>query len=171
MLTFIISGLWHGANWTFLIWGWLHGIYYVANIYLSNTFKSFAKPDRPSSSLAALSTFIQTGITFLLTTLAWIFFRADNITIAIEYITRIFTRSFFYRNIFAFDSSSHVTQVDNHLWSIFLLLSLEWLQRNKAHPLQFTKMPIAGRWLVYLLITLFIIDSLAQPQTFIYFQF
>ncbi len=88
-LTFLVSGLWHGANWTFVIWGALHGIY----IILENYFKLYVKKDETISTLNRL---IRVFIVFVLATFAWIFFRADHISHAFYVIQNLFDFSSFY---------------------------------------------------------------------------
>ncbi|MBR5496598.1 MAG: MBOAT family protein [Clostridia bacterium] len=90
MIIFLTSGLWHGANWTYIAWGGLHGAYQIIGditkpIKNKLTAKLNVKTDATSYKL------VQMLITFVLTCLAWVFFRADTITIAVDYIARIFT--------------------------------------------------------------------------------
>lgn len=84
LIVFIISGLWHGANWTFLTWGFLHGLYLIAGILLKKInffeFKGFLKQ---------IETGVQVLIVFHLTLLSWIFFRADSISTAFNIINHI----------------------------------------------------------------------------------
>lgn len=91
MITFLVSGLWHGAEWTYVIWGGIHGLYQVIGDLLAPVKKKMnerfeVKTDCASYKLG------QMIITFLLTTFAWIFFRADNLAQALLYIERIVTR-------------------------------------------------------------------------------
>jgi D-alanyl-lipoteichoic acid acyltransferase DltB (MBOAT superfamily) len=72
MITFVISGLWHGANWTFVAWGFLHGLYLVIAQATAPFMPRFAR-------LPRLQTFLKTVVTFALVTFAWIFFRANNL--------------------------------------------------------------------------------------------
>lgn len=91
MITFLVSGLWHGANWTYIVWGGMHGMYQIAGDLLSPLKKRInelcnVKTDCVSYKLG------QMAVTFTLTTAAWIFFRADSMSQALLYIERIFTR-------------------------------------------------------------------------------
>lgn len=97
-LTFLVSGLWHGANWTFILWGALHGIYIV----MENLFKLTVKKDEKISIFNRL---IRILIVFFLVNFAWIFFRANNVTEAFYIIATILkdyndifldTKTFFY---------------------------------------------------------------------------
>ncbi|MCD7775480.1 MAG: MBOAT family protein, partial [Clostridiales bacterium] len=91
MIVFLVSGLWHGANWTYVVWGGLHGFYQIVG--------SITKPvkEKCASKLkirtdATSYKLMKMAVTFGLTCFAWIFFAADNMTIAVEYIARIFTK-------------------------------------------------------------------------------
>ena len=88
-LTFLVSGLWHGANWTFVIWGALHGIY----IILENYFKLYVRKDE---TISILNRLIRVFIVFVLATFAWIFFRADHVSHAFYVIQNLFDFSSFY---------------------------------------------------------------------------
>ena len=85
-LTFLVSGLWHGANWTFVIWGALHGIYIVTE----NFFKLQVKKD---TNISIINIFLRILIVFLLVDFAWIFFRANNVTEAFYVVKNIFNFS------------------------------------------------------------------------------
>jgi hypothetical protein len=76
MATFLVSGLWHGANWTFVVWGGLHGAYQVLEILF--------RPARHKAWRGA--------VTFALVTFAWIFFKAESLHAAAGFIGRLFTR-------------------------------------------------------------------------------
>lgn len=81
LIVFLVSGLWHGANWTFIVWGGLHGIFYL----LFRQFKSMSKK---------LPKFINIFITFQITSICWVFFRANNIVEGIEILQTIFNNPF-----------------------------------------------------------------------------
>lgn len=84
MITFLVSGLWHGANWTFVIWGGLHGVYQV----IGNMWRKFIhKPEYKST----LSQLVSMAFCFVLVAFAWIFFRANNVSDAFTIVSKIFT--------------------------------------------------------------------------------
>lgn len=91
MVTFGVSGLWHGANWTYVFWGFLHGIYQVVGD-ITKPFrqslwkKANAKTESFSFKLA------QVVGTFVLVDIAWIFFKANSLGIAVDYCKRMFTK-------------------------------------------------------------------------------
>ena len=90
MIVFLTSGLWHGANWTYVVWGGLHGLYQVIGD-VTKPLKDKITDKLNVRTQATSYKMVKMMITFALTCLAWVFFRADNITVAIEYIARIFT--------------------------------------------------------------------------------
>ncbi|MCG7859047.1 MBOAT family protein, partial [Flavihumibacter sediminis] len=93
-IIFLVSGFWHGANWTFIFWGFLHAIYYIP-LLLSNNNRSNLEIVAKSRILPSFKEVTQIIGTFALVCFAWIFFRANNIQHAFEYIYGIFNRSFF----------------------------------------------------------------------------
>lgn len=94
MVTFLVSGLWHGAEWSFVIWGGLHGIYQIIGDLLLPVRKKVAEVFEVKTDCISYK-LLQMFVTFLLTTFAWIFFRADTFGQAVTYIQRIFTRANF----------------------------------------------------------------------------
>ena len=93
-IIFIISGFWHGANLTFIAWGLLHALYFIPLMLMRGNRNNTGKIAE-GRYLPSLKEFLQILITFSITVLAWIFFRADNITHALDYIFRLFTNPFY----------------------------------------------------------------------------
>ena len=164
-----ISGLWHGANWTFVCWGLFHAsILAIYNLLGVNTkYKNIVANGHffPSVKEAA-----QMGLTFFLVTIGLIIFRSENISQAIDYLSSMFTHKFF---DFSMLHGVAYTCLG------FVLLAAEWIQRDKQHALQFPNTRIFKliwiRWAIYLLIINLIIFTTyslnGKSQTFIYFQF
>ena len=91
MITMGISGLWHGANWTYVAWGLLHGAYQVVGDATGSVRKKlYAKCQVKTESFSFK--LAQTVFTFVLVDIAWIFFRAGSLGIALDYCIRLFTR-------------------------------------------------------------------------------
>ena len=160
-----ISGLWHGANWTFVCWGIFHatllGIY---NLFGINTkYKNVVAYGR---YLPSMKEALQMALTFFLAVIGWIIFRAETMTQAVEYLTAMVTNKFF-------DAS--MLQGKEYLGFGLAILVVEWLQRDKQHALQFTNIrPFRYRlvrWSVYYIILLIMVKYAGASQTFIYFQF
>ena len=168
---FVVSGFWHGANWTFMFWGFLNALYFLPLLLLKQNRQNTGNIAE-GRLLPNLRELIQMGITFALTLLAWIFFRAESITVAFEMIFKIFTD--FHISILELRSvANSYTVTMTHLFFIALFFAIEWLQRNQEHALHFenTRLPVAARWAFYyvLIFSLFFVKG--SQQDFIYFQF
>lgn len=163
-IIFIVSGFWHGANWTFIAWGALNAIYFLPlllrkknRVYLGaiNTKYSFPSLKEGGSIL----------ITFVLTVLAWVFFRAENIGHALTYIAEIFSMSLF-------------TTPELLPWEIIslivLFMSIEWFGRDGLYALDglnTIKSSFIKVVLSFILIIVTILFMSNTEQEFIYFQF
>lgn len=93
-LIFLVSGFWHGANWTFIIWGCLNALYIMPSI-IFNTNRNNLEIVAKGKQFPTFIEISQILFTFCLTTFAWIFFRADNVTATLKYIRKIFFKSLF----------------------------------------------------------------------------
>jgi D-alanyl-lipoteichoic acid acyltransferase DltB (MBOAT superfamily) len=176
MLVFLISGLWHGAAWNFVIWGLIHGIFQLADIYSKKTrqfigIKINLKKD--SEDIYAFKVIW----TFLLTCFAWLFFRAASLSDAII----LLKNATVYNPWKLFDGSLYRLGLDAHdfifaIISIILLLIVWILQRKRSLRDVLLQQHIITRWCVYILLILFIIifgyyGSQYETSQFIYFQF
>ncbi len=154
-IIFIVSGFWHGANWTFIAWGALHGLLFVP-LYALGINRNFTTDVVAQNTwLPNPKELIQMGITFVMVTLAWIFFRAESIGHAIDYIAHMSISNPMYKT---------------ELMYPVLLLGLEWTMR-KNERLPFAQLPT---YLTLLLLSLLIIFLRYQDEgnvEFIYFQF
>ncbi|KAB1071276.1 MBOAT family protein [Tamlana haliotis] len=160
-IIFIVSGFWHGANWTFIVWGALNAIYFMPLMLLDK--------NRVNTNVVAegkmffnFKEFTQILTTFTLTILAWIFFRADSLTHAFSYISNIFNKS-----ILQFPT----VDIKPFLY-VFILIFVEWIQREKQHGLELNHVKLTPvRWTIYTIVFCLILIFGAQSQSFIYFQF
>ncbi len=164
IITFVVSGLWHGANWTFLIWGLLHGLYYVA-LMLCGWQKRYRDDPATGRLLPSVRELLSMGTTFCLVCFAWIFFRAESLSEAFDYIGK------FASGPFMSDTYWHGQHVGPVLMSGALIL-IEWFQRHKQHALDIRGLPVVVRWGMYLSATLIvlILGNFGEID-FIYFQF
>ncbi len=162
-IIFLLSGFWHGANWTFIVWGFLNALYIMPSI-IFNTNRNNLEIVAKGNYIPNLKDMFSIGVTFSLTVFAWIFFRADDLTHAFTYISNIFTDS-----IFSIPISLPKMQL--RLLVIFLLI--EWYGREQEYAI--AKLGLKWfrplRWLLYLLLfaSLFIYST--ESHEFIYFQF
>ncbi len=165
-IIFVVSGFWHGANWTFIAWGTINAIYFLPLMLLNKNRKN-TDCVAEGKLLPSIKEVFQMGITFTLTIIAWIFFRADNIGHAFSYIKHIF----YGFNIALGQPLLYITTTTTSF--IIILVLAEWLQRDKQHALELdnTKLPRVIRHIIYYSIILIIFAYTGQPQEFIYFQF
>ncbi|MCP4290300.1 MAG: MBOAT family protein [bacterium] len=163
VITFTVSGLWHGANWTFVIWGLLNGLAYVPLMLLDKN-KDSQGTVAENRIFPSVNEIIKMGGTFSFTLLAWVFFRATDVSHALFIIERLFTTSWM--------GPLNSGLVPLHVAYGLILLMCEWPQRTKQHALQITHLPRPVRWLLYstLLVVLFVFGFWGET-TFIYFQF
>ena len=162
-IIFIVSGFWHGANWTFIVWGALNAIYFLPLLLLKRNRKNV--DDFASESIfPSLKVLFQILLTFGLTVFAWIFFRAENLTHAISYIQGMANLS-----LFGFP--------EIHPLYLFILLVLfiviEWSGKTSEYAIEeFARTkPVFVRWAFYYAIILCMLVYGIEDQEFIYFQF
>lgn len=166
-IIFIVSGFWHGANWTFIVWGALNAIYFLP-LLLTNNNRNNLETVAQGKLLPNLKEVSFMLLTFGLTVFAWIFFRAENIGHAISYISEILSTSLFSRPKFAGMGKALTTII---LVAIFVLV--EWKGREGQYAISHLgikwKRPI--RYAMYYAIVIAIFWFGGKEQQFIYFQF
>jgi D-alanyl-lipoteichoic acid acyltransferase DltB (MBOAT superfamily) len=168
-IVFGVSGLWHGANWTFVVWGLYHGTLIVLYklLHVNTKDKDILAAGRRLPSLKELSRVV---VTFGLAVVGWVIFRAENISQAWDFVSRMF--------LTAFDDFHPRLGSISTFMAILLLIVVEYLQRDKVHVLQFSSgnrlfRYAVSRWTVYLamLVAIFYFYFNTVSQEFIYFQF
>ena len=167
-LIFLVSGFWHGANWTFIAWGALNALYFLPLLLFNRNRKNLEVVAK-GKFLPNWRDLMAIGMTFFLTTLAWVFFRAKNIAHAFEYLSGIFSTSLFTFPDYPGRSKSALT-----LLLILILCLVEWLGREHQHALENLRryQPRFVRWLIYCAIIFMIGMFMQTTETpFIYFQF
>ncbi len=166
-IIFIVSGFWHGANWTFVVWGGLNAIYFLP-LLLRNKNRVHTGTVAAGKYFPSLRESLGMLSTFGLTVLAWIFFRAENMPHAINYLATLFSKSLF--TIPYFSGGKHAVK---SLLLILLFLMIEWLGRTGKYAIE--NLPgrwnRSVRWIFYYLIALSIFWFGGEQQAFIYFQF
>ncbi len=162
-----VSGLWHGANWTFVCWGLYHGtllaIYNILGIKTKHEHEVAHGRVLPS-----WRELLQVLLTFFLAVVGWIIFRAETMSQAVSYLWHMLSSPL---------SGANEIAIDNGLlWGCLALMVAEWAQRTKQHALQFTPGGLVSRYAllryaIYLIIFVLIVRFTGTIQTFIYFQF
>lgn len=166
-IIFIVSGFWHGANWTFIVWGALNAMYMLPLMLTHN--------NRVNMEIVAKNIFLPSFkdvllilITFSLTVFAWIFFRAETVNHALNYIANIFNNSIF-ENV----QYDDLTRFFVTVFFIVLLLLVEWLARDSNFGIANIDRVKSKfwRWCIYCILTVIIFTFSGNTQEFIYFQF
>lgn len=162
-IIFIVSGFWHGANWTFIVWGALNAVYFLP-LLLARKNRTNISTVASGKLFPTIKEFSQIVSTFGLTVIAWIFFRAESMGHAWNYLRGIFDSSLFtFPDVFPI----HV------IFVVLIGIVTEWLNREKRHGLELdsSKLPLYLRWCIYLLLSFSIAFFVGKENTFIYFQF
>ena len=166
-IVFLVSGLWHGANWTFVIWGALHGLYMmVAKVTqpLRDKINTITGLSKIPSFLGAL----QIITTFILATFAWIFFRAQSLNDAMFIVENIFRIETFQNlNLFKFPVDMYIS-----ILLVFLLIAVEILEERLKISEALKVSPVLVRWSVYVAsLIIMVVLGVWKSADFIYFQF
>ena len=166
-IIFLVSGFWHGANWTFIVWGGLNALYFLPLLLLKRNRTNLGVVAE-GRSLPTLRELYGMASTFLLTVLAWVFFRSNSIASALEYLAKIGSKSLFMMP--KYDGFAMSFKV---LILLFLMLALEWRNRTRRHALERNPSLNYNPWdlLLYVAIICLIYFFNTSSQTFIYFQF
>jgi alginate O-acetyltransferase complex protein AlgI len=166
-IIFLVSGFWHGANWTFIVWGLLNALYIMPSIIL-NTHRNNLDIVAKGKYLPTIRDFFAIGITFSLTVFAWIFFRAANVTHAFSYISEIFSSS-----LFTIPYFPGIGLTPPILFITVLFVIIEWLGREQQYAIAHlgAKWYKPIRWAMYYSIILAIHYFEGSEQQFVYFQF
>lgn len=170
LIVFFLSGLWHGANWTFVIWGLYNGII-IALLTLLNLNHKRSAIISEKRFFPPLKEFGQILITFVLVVIGWIFFRAEDMTQAIDYIARLCDSSLVSMPNFR-DLGLSLIKLTYTLFFIVLLQLIDWIQRKQDFGLEISNVkyrPI--RWSIYIIFLLIFSVFAGGQETFIYFQF
>ena len=166
-IIFLLSGFWHGANWTFIAWGAYHAVLFLPLI-LTGKNRKYTNQIAKGRILPTLKETGQMLLTFFLAVMGWIIFRAENIRQAWDFICGICDKSLF-----------TIPLLINRYFYIpllaclLLMIIIEWINRNRSHSLDLSSInPQIIKYLIYFaLITLIILFTPPTPSPFIYFQF
>ncbi|MFO7669632.1 MAG: MBOAT family O-acyltransferase [Bacteroidales bacterium] len=166
-ITFLVSGLWHGAEWTFVIWGAIHGLYLVIAI-ITDKFRENVNHAIGLTSLPGLYKLVQVLITFVLVYFSWIFFRASNLNEAILVL----------KNHFVFDQNAVINlfriPADFYIAfvSIVVLLVLDFSEERFSLSLRLRKLPLVAKiTLLVLFVSAILLFGVWNEADFLYFQF
>ncbi|KAA6347777.1 Peptidoglycan O-acetyltransferase [termite gut metagenome] len=165
MVIFLVSGLWHGGNWTFIIWGAYHALLFLPLLLFGKN-RKYTDTVAAGHLLPSFKEIVQMLLTFFLVVIGWIIFRAENIGQAWDYLCQMFSSS-----LLTLPNHERKTTLIALIYSI-MLLTVEWLQKDKQHALFINdiKNKIV-RWCIYCSLVIVIILFAGKVESFIYFQF
>ena len=179
-IVFLVSGIWHGASWTFVIWGAIHGFYLIfANLTVN--FRNKIVELIGINKLPFLYKIIQISIIFCLTSFAWIFFRASKIQEATyiagnlfsgidEQLQQLGNKEFIEKNIFL---GKGITKFAMVAFSIMVMEIVHLQQRGRSLRNTLNQRPLLIRWVLYygIILAILFLGMYDEPAQFIYFQF
>ena len=156
-IIFLVSGFWHGANWTFIIWGLFHSILFLPSFIFKTNRKYTSSIIAENTLLPSLKEFFQVGTTFILVLIGWVFFRSETIIDSIGFITKML-----------FDLNIPNIYRSGILYVIIIFILDFFIRKNESSPFSFNYL----RWIMYFLITFSIISKFGNSNSeFIYFTF
>ncbi len=166
-IIFLVSGFWHGANWTFLAWGFVNACYFLPLMLLQLNRKNVGVIAAEGRIFPSVKEFFQITLTFLITVFAWVFFRSENMNMAFDILEKLFSVSLFQVPIYDKRFASVIL-----FFILGLFVMIEWSGREReyaiAHIFRYNTLL---RWVSYHVIILSIVASTGKAQPFIYFQF
>ncbi len=159
-IIFLVSGFWHGANWTFIVWGAIHAFLFLPLLLANKNRNSLADEGYKYKDIPKIL------FTFILVSLAWVFFRADNLHEAVQYIAGMFNPKDISFHFF-FKNAKYLLLTIISFVSVLFLISIEWsnLKRGNSEVL------LSKKIVFVLLLMLFFMGAYKNQLSFIYFQF
>lgn len=161
-IIFIVSGFWHGANWTYIAWGFINALYFLP-LLLSKSNRNNMDAIQLKFNFDSLKVVISILSTFLLTCIAWVFFRARTITDAVLYLKRIISDGTFKIQFLPNDRSNYEL-----ILMIGLFVLVEWNNRNKIEPISGKRNQLK---LALAIAAIMALGTFSDYKEFIYFQF
>ena len=160
---FLLSGFWHGANWTFIAWGTYHAVLFLPLILLGMN-RKYTNQVAEGRWLPTWKEAGQIMLTFMLAVIGWIIFRATSISEAWSIMKGICDMSLFTMPMV-------IVGVKRTLLFIIVMFIVEWIDRDKEHALSLSGLPQWARFIVLYGLILIMLEFMGHSQSFIYFQF
>ncbi|MEO6176129.1 MAG: MBOAT family O-acyltransferase [Flavobacterium circumlabens] len=161
-IIFVVSGFWHGANWTYVVWGFINAVYFLP-LLLSNSNRNNMDAIQLRFNFDSVKVVLSILYTFFLTCIAWVFFRAKSITDAVLYLKRIITNR---------DFSFQYLDNERYSYELLLMIGLfvlvEWNNRNKIEPLSGKRSMLR---MALAIAAILAFGTYSDYKEFIYFQF
>ncbi len=167
LVAWIFTGLWHGANYTFLLWGLIHGIFLIIYQWQKNPRKKLLKKIGVSND-NSLVVVTETIVTMFFVLIAWVFFRSIDVSHALQYLKGMFSGSLL--AIPRFNNRMICLEIS---FITIIFFAIEWMGRQGEYGISSigVKFPRLARWMVYYILSIVIFFFAGLGQKFIYFQF
>ncbi len=165
-IVFLVSGLWHGANWTFVLWGFIHALFFIPLLLLGQN-RRYLGEVAEGRILPTIKECFQMAVTFVLAMMAWALFRADTIAQFGSWMFSLFTL----KGGFGIAGMSGAGDFIKVLPWVIVLLVVEWFNRGEAFGCAFYPKNRIARWIRYLTLFETILLFQGRSESFIYFQF
>lgn len=156
---FLLSGFWHGANWTFIVWGAYHALLFLPLIIMGKN-RKYVNEVAEDRILPTIKETLQMGFTFVLAVVGWIIFRADTLSQAIHYMAGMFQPGSLY--------DQGLCQI---AFYTILMFVMEWVTRKRQHGLDTTLKSHILKGLIYIALIVMMFLAYTYSESFIYFQF
>lgn len=162
LVIFLVSGFWHGANWTFIFWGLLNAIYFLP-LMLLNKNRKYLNNVSINFNTSGLVNLLNMTLTFILVVIAWVFFRSETIKEAFSYLSHLFSNMHFSIQYLSIERYA----IEALVLLLFFII-VEWISRNFEHP-------FVGKFkvifLAIIVLLIIILGVYSEHSDFIYFQF
>ena len=161
-IIFIVSGFWHGANWTFIMWGLTHALLYIPLFLIGKNRQYTTNVVAKNNWFPSIKELFQMGMTFFSTTIAWVFFRSESISDSFNYLILMVSK-------FSIPTYERFGIV---FVFILVLVVFDWIMRkNERNPINIQNK--YTRWIMYIVLIYLIISyfNIIDTTQFIYFQF
>ncbi|MFD0842042.1 MBOAT family O-acyltransferase [Flaviramulus multivorans] len=164
VFTFVLVGFWHGANWTFVFYGLLHGIYFIPLVYYGKLNSS--KTTAENNLIPSFKNSIKMVSLFMIIVLTDVFFRVDTVFLGFQYLQGIFSKSLFYSPEIIMGNTTYITFA-----LVLFFLFIEWINKEKSHDFDIRNYKLVVRWTCYTFVFVLTLIFGKTSETFIYFQF
>ena len=171
LIIFLVSGFWHGPSWKFIFWGFLHAIYFLPLLLKNKNRINLSEVVADKTNIPSIEELAKMTTTFVMVTIAWIFFRSENLNEAFQYFIRILSELFISTNY----NSQKIIGL-NSLFYICPFIIIEWFLRRDERNLNFNvlkQLPPFIRFVIYNIISIVLLLTLLRQSNrqFIYFNF
>ena len=162
-IIFLVSGFWHGANWTFIFWGLFHSILFIPSYFFSTNRKYVTSIIAENRLIPTLKEFFQVISTFFLVTIGWVFFRSETIGDSFIYISKLYS----FEEFFSHENPYNYMKSYKYFIIILMFLVCEYFQTKNLKLNRFSSLVL----FVLLLLVILIFMPIGLSDNFIYFQF